>query len=142
MKNMKRSDVVWSVILTAVPLLALLVGIIPGSIQIYDTQNQQMNYYCLLSPIPGNAMGSTTPLLLIVPLYAAILGFCYLKSQKINTLKAVLIVSILAAVIAWMPVLLESHMLFWPYGAVPIILTVQCVLAFIRFKIEDANYEY
>lgn len=142
MKNMKKADAVISTILTALPLVALLLGMIPGSIRLYDPQTQLTNHYCLLSSTPSDMLATTVPLLLIVPLYVSVLGFFYLREQKLNTLKALMIFAAPAAVIPWMPVLLDSNLLFWPYGVIPVLLTVEWVASFIYYKIQDAKYEY
>ena len=142
MKDMKKWEAAVSIILMVLPLVALLIGVIPGSIRLYDPQTELTSEYGLLSSTPSDMIGTTVPLMLLFPLYVSLLGFFYLRGQKLNTLKALMIFSVPAAVIPWMPLLLEENLFFWPYGIVPILLSAEFVLSYVFFKIQDAKYEY
>lgn len=142
MKKTQKADMIWSIVLMAVPLLALLIGMIPGSIRLYDPETHAIGSYMLLSAMPSDMMDTTVPLIILLPLYASVLAFCYMRSQKINTLKAFLVFVITSVVVAWIPLLVEPNLQMLPYIVIPLVLTLGSVLAFVRYKIEDANYEY
>ena len=133
----KKSDLVWSWIIIGLTALALLWGLIPGLMTIYDKQTDSYIPGCLLKVPASNIMSNVAPLLIIFFAYTLLVGFIYLRNQSIGTIRGLFIMSIVCCALSLMALLPHYTVEKWPYSVIPCIFGVQIVVSFIRMKLQQ-----
>ena len=133
----KKSDLVWSWIIIGLTALALLWGLIPGSMTMYDKQTDSYVPGCLLKVPASNIMSNVAPLLIIFFAYTLLVGFIYLRNQSIGTIRGLFIMSIVCCALSLMALLPHYTVEKWPYSVIPCIFGVQIVVSFIRMKLQQ-----
>ena len=127
----KKSDIIWSWSLIGLNILALLWGLIPGLITMYDAK---LGYVpgCLWDVPKGNLMENLGPLLIIAFIYCMIVGFIHLRNQSLGSIRGLFVGSVAVCVLSLMALLPHDTVQSMPYGVIPIILGVQSVASCIR----------
>lgn len=133
----KKSDLVWSWIIIGLTALALLWGLIPGLMTMYDKQTDSYVPGCLLKVPASNIMSNVAPLLIIFFAYTLLVGFIYLRNQSIGTIRGLFIMSIVCCALSLMALLPHYTVEKWPYSVIPCIFGVQIVVSFIRMKLQQ-----
>ena len=133
----KKSDLVWSWIIIGLTALALVWGLIPGLMTMYDKQTDSYIPGCLLKVPAANIMSNVAPLLIIFFAYTLLVGFIYLRNQSIGTIRGLFIMSIVCCALSLMALLPHYTVEKWPYSVIPCIFGVQIVVSFIRMKLQQ-----
>ena len=142
MRDEKRSDQIVSGILIAFPVLALILGLIPGFLPMYSQETASYVGCCLLNPPAGNVMTNLCPLLLIVFVYSLILTICYYRSQALGTIKAIFIFSVVCLAVSLLAFLPRQTVQVMPYALIPGLWGIMCIVSFIRMQLEIKRYDF
>ena len=142
MKNETLADKLFGSVLIALPALVLLLGLIPGFLPMYDGELARYVGCSLLSPPPDNVMTNLCPVILITGIYTLILTICYFRSQSLGTIKAIFVFSITCLVVTLLAFLPDRTVKPMPYGLLPILWTVMCIVAFVRMQLEIKRYDF
>lgn len=137
----KKSDLVWSWIIISLTMLALVWGLIPGLMTVYDKKTASYIPGCLWNVPASNIMSNVAPLLLIAFGYCLLVGFIYLRNQSIGTIRGLFIMSIVCCLLSLMALLPHYTVEKWPYSVIPCIFGVQIVVSFIRMKLQQREID-
>lgn len=148
MRLLSVKDRVWSWILILLPAGILAASLIPGIMQMYDYELGRYVSCGLLNMPEGTVMDSLRLPLLAALAYWVVLGIMYYRNQGLGTLKAIMIFGFLSAFLASMGLILKAEsanvalVKGMPFGLLPIVSLVVAVLAIVRLKQEEKNYEF
>ena len=131
MLESKLRDTIWSWCLIGLNVLALIWGLIPGLMTMYDVKLGYVNG-CLWNVPKGNVMENLGPLLIIVFIYCLIVGFIHLRNQSIGSIRGFFVGSVACCVLSLMALLPHDTVETMPYGVIPMILGVQSIAACVR----------
>ena len=137
----KKSDLVWSWIIISLTAFALLWGLIPGLMTVYDKQTASYIPGCLWKVPASNIMSNVAPLLIMAFGYCLLVGFIYLRNQSIGTIRGLFIMSIVCLLLSLMSLLPHYTVEKWPYSVIPCIFGVQTVVTFIRMKLQQRELD-
>ena len=133
----KKSDLVWSWIIISLTMLALLWGLIPGLMTVYDKQTASYIPGCLWKVPASNIMSNVAPLLIAAFAYCLLTGFVYLRNQSIGGIRGLFIMSIVCELLSLMALLPHYTVEKWPYSVIPCIFGAQILVTFIRMKLQQ-----
>ena len=142
MKEETLADKLFSGVLIALPALVVLLGLIPGFLPMYDGEQATYVGCSLLDPPADNVMSNLCPVILITCIYTLILTICYFRSQALGTIKAIFVFSVTCLVVSLLAFLPDRTVKPMPYGLLPIIWAVMCVVAFVRMRLEIKRYDF
>ena len=114
----------------------------------YDFELRQYVSCGLLNMPEGTVMDSLRLPLLAALAYWVVLGIMYYRNQGLGTLKAIMIFGFLSAFLAALGLILKGEsanvalVKGMPFGLLPIVSLVVAVLAIVRLKQEEKNYEF
>ena len=133
----KKSDLVWSWIIIGLTIAALVWGLIPGLMTMYDVQTDTYIPACLWKVPSSNIMANVAPLLIVAFAYCLLTGFIYLRNQTIGSIRGLFIMSIVCCLLSLMSLMPRYTVEKWPYSVIPCIFAVQTVVSFIRMKLQQ-----
>lgn len=137
----RKSDLIWSWIIIGLTMLALIWGMIPGLMTVYDKQSDSYIPGCLWKVPASNIMSNVAPLLIVAFGYCLLVGFIYLRNQSIGTIRGLFIMSIVCCLLSLMSLLPHYTVEKWPYSVIPCIFGVQIVVSFIRMKLQQREID-
>lgn len=136
---------VWHIALILLPLAAVLLAGMPNSVAVYYSAGAQegamsclpvnCSYFTLISEVPT---GICLPFAAIFGcLTFAVTVFCLLAKKR-HWLKAVAVLSFVAMTLAVLPIVVKSdEAMILPNVGVPILLGLDCLLAYMLMKQKD-----
>ena len=142
MREEKLSDKIWSIVLIALPVLAMLLGSIPGFLKMYDGQLYRMVGCTLWNPPERNIMSNLCPAMLLIFAYTLILTVCYYRSQALGTIRGIFVLSVACFVISGMALLPNNTVKDMPFALIPGIWVIMSVVAFIRMTLEAKRFDF
>lgn len=141
MYETKKSDLIWSWSLVGLNMLAIILGIFPGFIKMYDKQSDSYIGGSLLSVPSSNIMSNLAPLLLLVFAYCLIVSVMYLRGQSLGAIRGYFVGCVATLVLTLMAMLPDHTVEDMPYAIIPGIWGIQCVLACVRMVMEKRRLE-
>ena len=141
MLEVRKSDLIWSWTLIALNALALIWGLIPGSMTMYSKETADYVTACLWKIPEGNIMGNVAPMLIIVFIYCLIAGFIHLRNQTVGSIRGLFVGSVACCLLSLMAILPHNTVEDWPYSVIPCLLGLQSVLATIRMILTKRRWD-
>lgn len=141
MLETRKVDLIWSWTMIGLNVLAMLLGLIPGFIKMYDEETASYVGACLLNAPSGNIMSSMSALLLLIFAYCLILCICYLRSQSVGTVKAIMVFAIGCCVVSALALLPRDTIKAMPYAIIPGLFAVLAVAAGVRGALEQKRLD-
>ena len=130
---MKKKTIVKS-LLILLPVLAVGLATTGDSVMVFDPATGAMEYFSYFSLLPYGAFQLVTPLAALLAALSGVLAAVYLGMKSKKCLKGVQIVSMAAAIVAVVPILLPGDVKIVPNVGLPIFMLVQYGVAYYQQK--------
>lgn len=130
---MKKQTILKSILLL-LPILAVGLATTTDSVMVFDSVSGTMEYYSYFDPLPYGALQMITPLAAVLSGISGILAAVYLGKKSQKCLKGVSIVSMAAAIVAVVPILLSGDVKIVPNVGLPIFMLAEYCFAYYHQK--------
>ena len=142
MREETRSDRIWSIVLIALPVLAVLLGSIPGFLKMYDGDLYRMVGCTLWNPPARNIMSNLCPAMLLIFAYTLILTVCYYRSQALGTIRAIFVFSIASLFMSAIALLPDNTVKAMPFALIPMLWGALTIVSGIRMTLEAKRFDF
>ena len=135
---MKKQMLLKSVLIL-LPVLAVGLATTADSVMVFDSVAGTTEYYSYFDLLPHGAFRLVTPLAAVLCLAAGILAAVYLGKKSQKCLKGLGIVSMAAAIVAVVPILLSGDVKIVPNVGLPIFMLAEYAFAYYHQKKGDSE---
>lgn len=130
-----NKEKLFDIALIALPVVAVGISATDKSVTILNREAGTTVYQSYFELLPEEAaMTMATPLAAILACIAAILAIVYVVTRKQKSIVGVYIATFASIFAAELPTVMQSELLILPNVVVPILLIVDCFLAYSRMK--------
>lgn len=138
---MKKKTLMKSLLLL-LPVLAVGLATTADSVMVFDSVAGTIEYFSYFSLLPYDAFQSVTPLAGMLAALSGVLAAVYLGRKKEKMLKGIMIVSMAAAIVAVVPILLSGDVKIVPNVGLPVLMLLEYLAAFNQTKqTEEVKYQ-
>ena len=141
--KLNKKDKAWSLGILALPVLALLIGLIPGSAILDSLEVPGKTVYgSLITWREWDNLGASASLQMIMIVYMAVMSLVYLRGQSMKILKTIMVVAWISAVIGLFIALTEENLHLLPFLIFPILSAAEGVVSLLRLRQEEERYDF
>lgn len=126
-------------LLILLPILAVGLATTADSVMVFDPASGITEYYSYFELLPHGVFQLITPLAAVLCLVAGILAAVYLGKKSQKCLKGVMLLSMAAAIVAALPILLSSDVKIVPNVGLPIFMLLEYAAAYYQQKQTEEN---
>jgi len=127
------------VFLILLPVLAIGLATTRDSVVVFSSQTGVTEYYSYFDLMPNSNLQMLPPLAALLCIVCGLFAVVYLISGKRRNLKGIVATSFCGATLAIIPVTLREEVLVVPNVGLPLLLIVDCLLAYYMYKHSDNN---
>lgn len=130
---MKKQTLLKSVLIL-LPVLAVGLATTTDSVMVFDPAAGTTEYFSYFDLLPYGAFQLITPLAAVLSALSGILAAVYLGKKREKSLKGVMILSMAAAIVAVVPILLSGDVKIVPNVGLPIFMLLEYAFAYYQHK--------
>ena len=130
---MKKQAILKS-LLILLPVLAVGLATTADSVTVFDSATGTLAYFSYFDLLPYGALQLITPLAAGLSILTGILAAVYLGKKSQKCLKGVMILSMAAAIVAVVPILLPSDVKIVPNVGLPVFMLLEYAFAYYQYK--------
>lgn len=129
-----KKQIIMKSILILLPILAVGLATTADSVTVFDSATGKLEYFSYFDLLPYGALQLITPLAAGLSILTGILAAVYLGKKSQKCLKGVMILSMAAAIVAVVPILLPSDVKIVPNVGLPIFMLLEYAAAYYQQK--------
>ena len=137
---MKKKALVKS-LLILLPVLAVGLATTGDSVIVFDAAAGITEYYSYFDLVPVTSLQILPPLAALLSIASGICAVVYLAKKKQGALKGIVATSFIAATAAGFPVILQSAVKVVPNVGLPLLMFLQCLIAYYFLKNPEKTEE-